>query len=374
MKPEFVLHIDVIDACNLKCPSCPRAVVNGRNLNNLMELETLDRIITKAKSEFDIELVYLYNWAEPFLHPQFPEMIRIVKSHGVPCGISSNLNINRNLEQVISANPDNFVLSVSGFNQSVYSRTHKGGNIETVKKNMIRLAELKKEKNSSTRIEVNYIRYLGNLDDMILMRKFADSLGFAFRQTIAALFPLEKLLVYLAGSEEIEKQDKDLLEILAFPYNELLRASRYFKKFPCSYRESQVALNWKGDVQLCCLVFDQAKYTITNYLSSPIAEIQKLKQGHETCKECQARGIHTLGLRFSPHLKPAVLHKFADYYAEGGVDFSQLSESSAHLVLNQSIRLLKEQLRHTPQLRLLSERIAHTFPRLSKKLNTILFP
>ncbi len=163
-----------------------------------MRPELLDMILAKATQECNISFVYLYNWSEPFLNPMLPELINVVNAYRIPCGISTNLNIRRNIDRVVAENPANFVISISGYSQYTYAKTHRGGDIQKVKENMSWLAETKQSTDSKTRIEVNFIRYLGNLDDLVLMRSFALSLGFFFRQSIAALLPLEKLIAYLS--------------------------------------------------------------------------------------------------------------------------------------------------------------------------------
>jgi len=370
MNKSYTFSIDVASRCNLKCPSCPQA--NGRNStrNELMQPELLDSILKKATGECKISFIYLYDWAEPFLNPELPELINVVNSYDIPCGISSNLHIMRNMERVIANNPANFVISTSGFTQYTYSKMHKGGNIEKVKQNMQLLAEMKKRTNSRTRIEVNYIRYLGNLDELVLMRDFAISLGFAFRQTIAALFPLEKLLVYLSdpiAREEIKKNEKELLDILLFPYEELLSVARLFKRFPCSFLEDQIVINARCEVQLCPLVYDPFRFRIVDFLSESFDAIQQLKRKHEFCKSCIDKGIHTLGLRFGPDLKPAVYKRVAQYYTNAGVNFRKPALSWP----NQVVRLFKEYARRSAALQKLSEKDLSKFPPLSRFIGNI---
>jgi pyruvate-formate lyase-activating enzyme len=69
-------------------------------------------------------------------------MIRFLKQNGLYVMISSNLSIKKNLEEVIRAEPDEIKISLSGFTQEVYSRTHVKGNIELVKQNMILIRDL----------------------------------------------------------------------------------------------------------------------------------------------------------------------------------------------------------------------------------------
>ena len=153
----------------------------------------------KAVSECKVLGVHLYNWTEPFLHPKLSEMIQIVKSYNIECGISSNLNILPKIDDVLTANPDYIMISTSGFTQGTYERTHRGGDIERVKKNMVALAESRERTKCDTRIEVKYLVYFGNIDESIPMKKFAESLGFSFQLNYTILMPLEKLLAFVSN-------------------------------------------------------------------------------------------------------------------------------------------------------------------------------
>ena len=91
-------YIDVFGYCNLRCPSCP--VGNWSDdpavfHHGLMTEELLGEILDKARRECKIKSVGLFNWTEPLLHPTIHDMISVVRSRGLKCGISSNLNILR---------------------------------------------------------------------------------------------------------------------------------------------------------------------------------------------------------------------------------------------------------------------------------------
>jgi MoaA/NifB/PqqE/SkfB family radical SAM enzyme len=141
--------------CNLRCPSCP--VGNCREVRNpmaIMKPELLSQIMAKATSECHVSGVGLFNWAEPLIQPKIAEIISAVQQYGVPCHLSSNLNDIRNLEAALRVNPAHLRISVSGFTQRVYGQTHRGGDIEVVKENMRRLAELLVETQATTNVEV----------------------------------------------------------------------------------------------------------------------------------------------------------------------------------------------------------------------------
>lgn len=191
MKKPISFNIDVVGSCNLSCPSFP--IGNSQEVENIrgaMAPKLLDNILKKASEESEIKFIELFNWTEPLIHPKISQLVEIAQSYA-PCHLSSNLNLKKvNFDELLSKNPHYFRISISGFNQSTYSKTHRDGDIEVVKKNMMLLAESKKRVSSNTIIEVLYHRYLGNLDDEILTRDFAEKLGFSFMSVWAYMMPV----------------------------------------------------------------------------------------------------------------------------------------------------------------------------------------
>jgi len=293
---KFICDIDVTGSCNLRCPSCPQGNIKGYRLpRGFMEPELLARIIRKVTSECFVERCSLFSWCEPLLHPRLPELIRIVREAGVPSYLSSNLNILTNVDAIMAENPTFFRISLSGFSQEVYGYTHRGGNIKRVKQHMLELAEAKKRHNSSTRIYVYYHRYLHNLKEEPLMRRFSTDLGFEFEPVWALFFPVEKIFSYLGEDENsfsLTAEDHELIENLAVPLGKALEAAKGNRNMPCLLRDKAISLNFEGNFTLCCGVFDASKYTLGNYLETPLDEIQRMRESHPMCNRCMAHGIH----------------------------------------------------------------------------------
>jgi organic radical activating enzyme len=293
---KFLFDIDIGGACNLRCPSCPQGNVKDYRLSHgFMEPELLARIVEKAKSECRVGPVSLYNWAEPLLHPRLPELIRIVQDAGIPCHLSSNLNILPNADAIMAANPASFRISTSGFSQEIYGRTHRGGNIERVKKHMVELVQAKKRNKATTDIYVYYHRYRHNLKEGSLMREFAAGISIKFVPDWALMLPLEKIIGYVEGDDfdlPLTVEDQTLIGSLALPLRAALVASRKYGNRPCPMREEAITLDFQGNVMLCCGVFDARKYTLGFYIDMPLAEIQRLKQNHPMCGRCMRHGAH----------------------------------------------------------------------------------
>jgi MoaA/NifB/PqqE/SkfB family radical SAM enzyme len=294
----WLFYVDIVSGCNLACPSCP--IGNSRDVptaKGFMSPELLDRIVRKSVDECGRVEYGLYNWTEPFLHPDLPAMVRRVQSRGIPCSLSTNLNIIRELDAVLQENPAKIKISLSGFDVSTYEHTHRNGDIERVKRNLAELAAARERTRSATRIVVGFHRYLGNHADESRMRALAQSLGFDFEPQWAYLMPLEKVLAFADPSETdvvLADEDRRLIDKLALPLDGALRVSRNSPPKPCQLRARQMSLNVRGEVMLCCVVYDQKKYSLGSYLDLPLAALQEMKYRHPQCGPCMRNGLHKL--------------------------------------------------------------------------------
>lgn len=293
MIKKYIFDIDVVAACNLRCPSCPQG--NSREYrpsSGFMEPELLAKIIAKATSECSIERISLFCWGEPLLHPRLPELVRVVEDAGITCYLSSNLNILPGADALMAANPSVFRISVSGFSQGMYACTHRGGDIERVKQHMVQLAEARKRTGATTRIYVYYHRYRHNLKEEPLMREFAASLGFGFEPTWALLFPVEKIICCAEDETLLTDQDRDLINYLALPPAKAFEVSPKDASQFCVLRENAINLDPQGNVQLCCGVFDAKRFSLGRYLDMPLEKIQQLRRDHVMCQRCMQTGAH----------------------------------------------------------------------------------
>jgi len=326
MKASFYFNIDIVGACNLTCPSCPNGNLKGAvtNPKGFMQPDLLQKIITKAKAEYQISGVGLFNWYEPLLHPQLPALIKIVKDAGLQCDLSSNLNILKNPEAIVAANPNSIRISISGFNQNTYKLTHQGGDVEKVKENMQLLADAIKSTNSKTKTHVLYHRYLGNLDEEISLKAYSEKLGFEFKPVWAFFMPLEKLMSYgypELNEAKITEEDKAIIDRLAIPLKDMLQAARLRKDRPCKLKDSQMTMDCQGRVQLCCAVFDSTRFTLANFLDHSKDEFQEKKDMNEMCTKCMDRGLHAYATYDVPNLNTMAKLRIFNHYANAGFAF-----------------------------------------------------
>jgi wyosine [tRNA(Phe)-imidazoG37] synthetase (radical SAM superfamily) len=137
--------IDIIDACQLKCPTCVRGVRVMENSSAKMSLEKFCAVLDKAKSE-GYRRIGLYSWTEPFLNRTLQDYVLEVKKRDLPCEISTTLSLRRidNLEATLLAKPDLIYVSISGWDQATYQINHVGGNLSYALANLERAESCRK--------------------------------------------------------------------------------------------------------------------------------------------------------------------------------------------------------------------------------------
>lgn len=296
--------IDVVSNCNLVCPTCPVAnwpKESWTGVKGIMDAERLHQIIRKAISECLVGDIKLFAYTEPLLHPRLPELIAIVKSYGLQCRISTNLNVMRDADALLGAGPDDIMISVSGFHQDSYGVTHAGGNIDVVKEHMRALSEAKRRLGSKTEITVFFHKYRTNLDELPLMKAFAASLGLAFDECWASFFPLEKVLTYVRPElalAEVTSADRRIIDRLCVTLEDLVEEASHTPVDWCALQDAAVVLDVAGNVFLCCdAAMDATRNRIGSYLDTPLDLIQARKRNHSLCTTCMAGGIPLKALR-----------------------------------------------------------------------------
>lgn len=343
-KPTYLLTVGITGSCNLRCPSC--AAGNMAEINRpgqYMSVDTYRELLTKATSEAEISAVCLFITTEPLLHPQLNEIVRITSTFGIPCMVSTNLNLlPRDVDDFFAANPASIRVSVSGYFQETYEKNHRGGKIERVKENIKVMAEAWQRSGKKAHFEVHYHRYIGNLDEEILMKRFAHSLGLEFTTNWAGFHPYEKTLAEFEpnlGLAEFTTEDRQVLKTLPLINSESVKGSPHFKllekynKLPCPIQSSYLFVDWRGENQLCCAMGDTEKFRLGSYFDSTLEELQKIKDEHEICRACKQHNGHVnilLGYQdiAMKQIDQICFNHVLDYYAAEGYDLRRAVQGS----------------------------------------------
>lgn len=307
------IRIDVSGICNLRCPSCHVGNHSGKDFSyegrGFMEPGLFAEILDKIEREVpENPAVYLFTLGEPLLNPHIPEMVAQIHDHGWMAVLSSNLSLHYDWERLLIRKPEVLKVSVSGFTQEVYGATHKGGNIELVKKNMLEIHRLIEKYNLPVRVMVGYHIYTNNRRrELEHMREFCRELGFLFQPVQAQYFNMFKRTGYTPFTQEDERFIREMYDnpeqILTTDRilpdnihgaegeagsrnkNTVGAADGEPENMSCRNLRDKLFLDYDGRVMLCELFHREAIFK--KYLDIPLDEIQDWRKNHWICRRCR---------------------------------------------------------------------------------------
>lgn len=264
---EF-LYIDIINACNLKCQSCPRGLRIMENTNEHISLTKYKKMLEIIEKQAVIKNLGLYNWSEPFLHPDIIDILKLSREFKHNIWVSTNLNypiykLLASLEYI-----DYLYISLSGFKDETHKINHKGGNINIVKKNL----EILERYTFGRKKPHIYIRFLDfgyNNEEVERMREFIENLNFIFQHDSTLGNP--QILEPMDKISNIDNQQNN----------------SFIRKNICNSYTEHLALDCKGDIYLCCHVRNNSETYIGNIFINDINDIQNLRIKHDLCKSCK---------------------------------------------------------------------------------------
>lgn len=119
-------------SCNLRCPECPSGLRAFTRPTGMLKKDFFSQTI----DEIHKELLYLifYFQGEPYLNPDFLEMVKYASSKKIYTATSTNAHyLNDDIaKKTIESGLDRLIISVDGTTQEVYQQYRVGGNLQKV--------------------------------------------------------------------------------------------------------------------------------------------------------------------------------------------------------------------------------------------------
>ncbi len=241
----YVVVVDPINACNLRCPLCPTGLrTQGRRSQPIAWQEFVRVIDELAPFAYKVNL---FNWGEPLLHRQLPEMIQYAHRKGLATSLATNLSLvldDERIKQLLLSGLDFLSASIDGACQTTYQRYRQGGDFELVKDNLHRLVSIRRRLGRTTpRIEWQFIRMQHNQDDIPKARALAKSIGVDRFRVIDAVLPFDRT------------EDQQLANSWQPRHKAGHRARRRSPRRTCPFLYRYVVVNPDGGVSPCCRVY-----------------------------------------------------------------------------------------------------------------------
>lgn len=182
-----MVKIDISPLCNLRCTACVHADPNGNPTlekqvfepKHKMTVEQFQRIVDQIGGR--ATSVSLYYLGDPMVHPDLDRMCRIAADAGLQVHISTNFSFglkDDRIRSIVQSGLSHLTVCIDGLTQEKYQRTRVGGNIGRVVNNLRRVSQVRKELGRKyPLIEVQYIMFQHNLEEVEQARKLCEELG-----------------------------------------------------------------------------------------------------------------------------------------------------------------------------------------------------
>lgn len=154
------LEIEVTNRCNEDCIMCPRDQLT-RPFGNL-SMSLLEKVLDEVAGK--IELINLFHFGEPLIHPQIGQMIRRCRESGARVLLTTNGTLlnQRRAEELIASGLDMLVISLDAASKEVYSAIRRLGKFEKVLENVEAFLALKRKARRSPYTEVQMVSLQSN--------------------------------------------------------------------------------------------------------------------------------------------------------------------------------------------------------------------
>jgi radical SAM protein with 4Fe4S-binding SPASM domain len=146
----FSISFEPTTSCNLRCPECPSGLRAFTRPIGMLEKD----FFRKTIDEIHKDLLYLifYFQGEPYLNPDFLEMVKYAAAKKIYTATSTNAHYlnDENARKTIESGLDRLIISIDGTTQEVYQQYRIGGKLEKVLEGARNIVKWKKQMNSKT--------------------------------------------------------------------------------------------------------------------------------------------------------------------------------------------------------------------------------
>ena len=281
-----LLTFDIIDRCNLACPSCYHGLYGGTK--QVMSLEDCKNILDHCTKRLGVTELEAYNWGEPLLCDQLGDFITLFSRYkDLKIYLSSNMNreIDDELVKKILRNVHAFRFSASGFCQKTYGQYHRGGSFNKVLANIRSFLRMRSSVGNGAILEWAYGITKTNRKDLDKAKQFCAQNTIDFKPLRYLVTPVSNVYKIYLGKRIDPKiynlfyssQDEaraDIVSNLTPNHCQLIR---------------HVVTDCRGRVMTCCA----DKIILDEHISEvpSIDRLIKIRLENDFCRTCYRLGL-----------------------------------------------------------------------------------
>ena len=240
----ITISIEPTTECNLGCPECPSGVKFFTRPTGYLNMTFYDKFLAETANH----LVYLYFYfqGEPYLHPQFLEMVKKAAGKNIYTVTSTNGHFltERKAEETVLAGLDRIIISLDGTTQQTYAKYRIGGSYEKVITGIRNLTTAKAKLNSRTpHIILQFIVMKHNEHEIEIVKKLAADLAVdELKMKTVQVYNLEENAQLIPENEQYRRYNSDGEDFSI--KNKLLNH--------CWKLWHSCVVTWDGKVAPCC--------------------------------------------------------------------------------------------------------------------------
>ncbi len=277
-EPKDWVQVEVTSACNAACAYCPRTVYRQNWQDRFMSMETFQRLLPALRKT---SLAYLQGWGEPFLHPDFPVMVRLAKHTGCTVGATSNgmLLTPERIRRVMDAGLDILALSLAGTTPAVNDPARAGTSLAKVLEKAALVQEIKAKQGVATPVlHFAYMLLRSGLSDLKgLPQLMADHGVHEAVVSVLDFEPGEELSPEVVAPKN-EDEQRELDALLAGVHNqaENLGLTIHWPGFDAKDEEAPVC---SENIERALFVSANGEISPCVYANVPVDQAEYARQG-----------------------------------------------------------------------------------------------
>lgn len=257
--------IEPTTSCNLSCSECPSGNKLFSRPTGKINIDLYKTIIDKIAKH----LVYitLYFQGEPFLHPDFFEMVKIARKKKIYVATSTNAHFlsKENALLTIDSGLSRLIVSLDGIDAETYLKYRKGGDFDKVLQGIKNLTNAKKQQKSQhPYVILQFIVFATNEHQINEVKLMGKELNVDEVQIKTA-----QIYNYEKGNSLIP-QNRKYSRYKKIAENEYILKKRIQNK--CLRMWQSAVITWDGRVVPCCFDKD-AKFNMGNLKTQTFNEI-----------------------------------------------------------------------------------------------------
>jgi len=261
------VSIEPTTSCNLRCPECPSGLRSFKRETGMLSLALFKKIIQQIHKKSTYLTFYFQG--EPYLHPDFLEMVSIANAHKLFTSTSTNAHYltTENAKKTIESGLSQLIISIDGTTQEIYEQYRIGGNLSKVINGTKNIVHWKKKLTSkSPHIVFQFLVVRPNEHQLTDIKKLSTELGVdELRFKTAQVYDYENGHSLIPENENYARYKKGIDGKWKLK-NKL--------ENQCWRMWSSCVITWDGKIVPCCFDKD-AKYSMGSVSDMSFEKIWK---------------------------------------------------------------------------------------------------